>query len=501
MGHWIIAPVVLPAFMAGLMVTAMRNDLLLKRVAGVTSIVLLNAIALALLWAASTHGPEVYFLGDWPAPFGIVLVLDRLSAMMVVLLAALALAVVLYAIGSGWDAKGAHFHPLLQFLLMGIGGAFLTGDAFNLFVFFEILLISSYGLMIHGGGSARARAGLQYVAFNLIGSSLFLFALALTYSVTGTLNIADLAQKLPTLPEGDAGLLRVAAVLLILVFAIKGALVPLQFWLPGTYANAPGVVAAIFAVMTKVGAYATLRFGAMVFPPDLPATGTMLHALILPAGLVTLVVGAVGVLGASTLPRLVAFGGIASMGTAFTAIGAFTPATTSAALYYILHSTLATAAMFLVADIVTRRRAHARLTETAPPIAQSGLIAALYMASAIAMAGMPPLSGFLGKLLILDAFRDQAPLVWSVILLSSFLMILGYVRAGSTLFWKPSAMEAMPDERGPEGLAFTATFGLLAGLVALTLLAGPVTAWLGITADSLYAPQDYIAANRLGEGG
>ncbi|MFN3994529.1 MAG: monovalent cation/H+ antiporter subunit D [Tabrizicola flagellatus] len=501
MGHWIIAPVVLPAFMAGLMVTAMRNDLLLKRVAGVTSIVLLNAIALALLWSASTHGPQVYFLGDWPAPFGIVLVLDRLSAMMVMLLAALALAVVLYAIGSGWDAKGAHFHPLLQFLLMGIGGAFLTGDAFNLFVFFEILLIASYGLMIHGGGSERTRAGLQYVAFNLIGSSLFLFALALTYNVTGTLNIADLAQKLPDLPEGDAALLRVTAVLLILVFAIKGALVPLQFWLPGTYANAPGVVAAMFAVMTKVGAYATLRFGAMVFPPDLPATGTLLHALILPAGLVTLVVGAIGVLGASTLPRLVAFGGIASMGTAFTAIGAFTPATTSAALYYILHSTLATAAMFLVADLVTRRRAHARLTETAPPIAQSGLISALYMATAIAMAGMPPLSGFVGKLLILDAFRDQAPLVWSVILVSSFLMILGYARAGSTLFWKPSAMEAQPDETPPEGLAFTATFGLIAGLVALTVLAGPLNGWMAATTDSLYAPQDYIAAARLGEGG
>lgn len=497
MGHWIIAPVVLPAFMAGLMVTAMRNDLLLKRVVGVTSIVLLNAIALALLWSASTHGPQVYFLGDWPAPFGIVLVLDRLSAMMVMLLAALALAVVLYAIGSGWDAKGAHFHPLLQFLLMGIGGAFLTGDAFNLFVFFEILLIASYGLMIHGGGSARARAGIQYVAFNLVGSSLFLFALALTYSVTGTLNMADLAAKLPGLPEGDAALLRVTAVLLILVFAIKGALVPLQFWLPGTYANAPGVVAAMFAVMTKVGAYAVLRFGTMIFPPDLPATGALLSSLILPAGLLTLVLGAIGVLGASTLPRLVAFGGIASMGTAFTAIGAFTPATTAAALYYILHSTLATAAMFLVADLVTRRRAHARLTETAPPIAQSGLISALFFAAAIAMAGMPPLSGFIGKLLILDAFRGQEALVWTLVLVSSFLMILGYARAGSTLFWKPSAMEAEAHERPPEGLAFTATFGLLAGLVALTVLAGPVTDWLNDTTAGLYAPDAYIAAARL----
>jgi multicomponent K+:H+ antiporter subunit D len=498
MNHWIIAPVVLPAMLAGLMVITMRGDLLLQRVASVASILMLNAIAVALVWSATVHGPQAYFLGDWPAPFGIVLMLDRLSALMVALLAALALVVVLYSIGSGWDRKGAHFHPLLQFLLMGIGGAFLTGDAFNLFVFFEVLLIASYGLMVHAGGGARTRAGIQYVAFNLVGSSLFLFALALLYGVTGTLNMADLAVKLPTLPEGDAALIRVAAVMLMMVFAIKGALVPLQFWLPGTYANAPGVVAAMFAVMTKIGAYATLRFGTLVFPTDLPATGMLLSDLILPAGLVTLALGAIGVLGATTLPRLAAFGGIASMGTAFIAIAAFTPQTTVAALYYILHSTLATALMFLVADLVTRRRAHARLTETAAPIAQSGLIGSLYLAAAVAMAGMPPLSGFIGKLLVLDAFRDRMPLIWSVVLISSFLMILGFARAGSILFWKPSALDAEPQDHAPEGLAFAATFGLVAGLVVLTVLAGPLTGWLGGTAEMLDQPSAYIEANRLG---
>jgi multicomponent K+:H+ antiporter subunit D len=498
MGHWIIAPVVLPAMVAGLMIIAMRGDLLVQRVASVASILALNAIAVALLWAATTHGPEAYFLGDWPAPFGIVLVLDRLSALMVALLSVLALVVVLYAIGSGWDRKGAHFHPLLQFLLMGIAGAFLTGDAFNLFVFFEVLLIASYGLMVHAGGGARTRAGIQYVAFNLIGSALFLFALALVYGITGTLNMADLAVKLPTLPEGDHALIRVATVMLILVFAIKGALVPLQFWLPGTYANAPGVVAAMFAVMTKIGAYAVLRFGTLVFPPTLPATGTLLSTLLLPAGLVTLMVGAIGVLGASTLPRLAAFGGIASMGTAFVAIAAFTPETTSAALYYILHSTLATAAMFLVADLVTRRHAHARLDADGGPIAQSGLIAVLYLAAAVAMAGMPPLSGFIGKLLILDAFRDQAALVWSVILVASFLMILGFARAGSALFWKPAASDSPPPEHPPEVLAFSATFALVAGLVALTVLAGPIYDWLAGVAAELHQPTGYIEANQLG---
>ncbi|MFM7443987.1 MAG: proton-conducting transporter membrane subunit, partial [Tabrizicola sp.] len=336
MSHWIIAPVALPALVAALMVIGLRGHLALQRIASLAAILALNAIAAALLWSATRNGPEAYFLGDWPAPFGIVLVLDRLSALMVALLSLLALLTALYAIGSGWDRKGAHFHPLLMFLLMGISGAFLTGDAFNLFVFFEVLLIASYGLMIHGGGEARTRAGIQYIAFNLVGSSLFLFALALLYAVTGTLNMADLAAKLPSLPEGDTALLRVAAVMLILVFAIKGALVPLQFWLPGTYANAPGVVAALFAVMTKIGAYATLRAGTLIFPESLPATGPLLHDLIQPAALVTLVVGAVGVLGAKTLPRLVAFACIASMGTVFLAISAFTPQTTAAALYYML---------------------------------------------------------------------------------------------------------------------------------------------------------------------
>jgi len=501
MGHWIIAPVVLPAIVAGVMVVAMRGDLILQRAASVAAIVALNAIAMALLWAATANGPEVYFLGDWPAPFGIVLVLDRLSAMMLVLLSGLALAVVLYAIGSGWDGKGAHFHALLQFLLMGIAGAFLTGDAFNLFVFFEVLLIASYGLMVHAGGGTRTRAGIQYVAFNLVGSSLFLFALALVYGVTGTLNMADLAEKLPALPEGDVALLRVAAVMLIMVFAIKGALVPLQFWLPGTYGNAPGVVAAMFAVMTKVGAYATLRFGTLVFPPDLPATGDLLGTLILPAALVTLIVGAIGTLGATTLPRLAAFAGISSMGTAFLAIAAFTPETTAVALYYVLHSTLATAVLFLATDLVSRRRSQLRLEESAPPIADAGLIGALFLASAVAMAGMPPLSGFIGKLLILDAFREQAALIWPVVLVSSFLMLLGFARAGSRLFWLPTATVAEPAKPLREPLAFCAAFALLAALVALTILAGPVTEWLSGTAASLYDGQGYIAANRLGQEG
>lgn len=497
MHHWIIVPVALPAILAPLIILTMRYDLTLQRVFALAGTLALLAVAVTLMWSATTNPAEAYRLGNWPAPFGIVLVLDRLSALMLVLTALLALAVQLYAIATDWDARGRHFHALFLFQLMGINGAFLTGDAFNLFVFFEVLLIASYGLMIHGAGKDRLRAGVQYIAFNLIASTLFLFALATVYAVTGTLNMADLAVKVAALPEGDAGLIRVAAILMLSVFAIKGALVPLQFWLPGTYANAPGPVAALFAIMTKVGAYAILRTSTLIFPPEAAAIGPMVADLMLPAALVTLAIGSIGILGATTLPRLAAFAGIASMGTIFIAFSAFTPQATAAALYYMMHSTLAAAAIFLIADLVTDRRGNGLLTAQ-PRFAQQGLIAALFFANAIALAGMPPLSGFLGKLLVMDALRDNAALIWTVILVSSFFMVLGFGRAGSVLFWKSHAVgEPADPHHSAEPLAFVAIGGLLAGLVALTVLAGPIMGWLEVTAAALHAPDAYIAANQL----
>ncbi|AXQ92505.1 monovalent cation/H+ antiporter subunit D [Cereibacter azotoformans] len=500
MNHWIIAPVVLPAVLAPLIVLFMRHDLVLQRVFSLAGTIALCGVSGVLLVSASTNPPEAYFLGNWPAPFGIVLVLDRLAAVMVALTAFLALMVQLYAIGTGWDRRGQHFHALYQFQLMGICGAFLTGDAFNLFVFFEVLLIASYGLMIHGGGRARLRSGVQYVAYNLMGSTLFLFALATIYSVAGTLNLADLAERVAAMPEAETAILRVAGVLLLIVFAIKGALVPFQFWLPGTYAAAPGPVAALFAVMTKVGAYAVIRVFNLIFPPETPATGGFFAELLLPAALVTLAIGAMGVLGAASIGRLVAFGAIASMGTLFTAVAGFTPASTSAALFYLLHSTLATAALFLVADLVLARRGSEDLTQRQPPVAQEGLIAALFFVGAIALAGMPPLSGFLGKLLILDALRGPGmALIWGTVLVTSLLMIVGFARAGSLLFWKSHETLAEPEPHRPDTLAFVAVGGLVAGLVALTVAAGPVSAALGSIADELAERTPYIASNRLTE--
>ncbi len=493
MGHLIIALMVLPAVLGGFTVLVARNDLVLQRVLSVAGAGLY--LALTLWLAAHSAQPEAYRLGNWPAPFGIVLMLDGLSGLMLALLGLLALPVLLYAIGSGWDAKGRHFHALYLFQLMGLSGAFLTADAFNLFVFFEMLLIASYGLMVHGGGDARLRAGLQYVVTNLVGSTLFLFALATIYAVTGTLNMADLAVKWPLLPPGDQALARVAAGLLLLVFAVKGALVPLQFWLPGTYGNAPGPVAALFAIMTKVGAYAALRMGTLVF--DQGATAGMWGALLWPAAAATLALGAVGALGARGLSRLAAFAAIGSMGTVFLALAAGTAEAGTAALYYMIHSTLAGAALFLIADLVLRRRGSDRLDQPHPPIAQEGLIAAFFLIAAIAMAGMPPLSGFLGKLLVLQALSGNAALAWGVILIASFLTILAFGRAGSALFWRSHAAGETAAAPPAEPLALVATGLLLGGLLALTLFAGPLTGWLQGVAGALHDPAAYIGATDL----
>jgi multicomponent K+:H+ antiporter subunit D len=512
MTHWIILPVVLPALLAPLIGFVMRHDIALSRAASVAGTALLTAVATGLVLLAADGQTHVYRLGDWPAPFGIVLVLDRLSALMVLMTAVLALIVLVHAISTGWDARGRHFHTLFQFQLMGICGAFLTGDVFNLFVFFEVLLIASYGLMIHSGGKERLRAGLQYVVMNLAGSTLFLFALGTLYASTGTLNIADLAQRIPLIPADEAALVRVAAMLLMIVFAVKAALFPVQFWLPATYANAPAPVAALFAIMTKVGAYAILRVHTLAFGPGVAGTEGMAGDWLFPAAVVTIAIGALGVLGARRLMPLIAFSVVGSMGTLLVAVAAFSPQATTAALYYMVHSTFAAAGLFLIADLVVAQR-RADTLRTLPAVAQNGLLAALFFAAAIGMAGMPPLSGFLGKLLVLDALRAPGAMAWAwtAILAGSLITVVGFARAGSTLFWKSTALAPAggpgpaaggiaeaPARLGPGQVA--PAMAALAMLGLLAAFAHPVAGYLEATAAQLFDRAGYVAAV-LGPGG
>jgi multicomponent K+:H+ antiporter subunit D len=497
MTHWIIAPVILPAMMAPFIVLAARYHIGIQRVFSVASVLMLIAIGAGLMWQTSDGTVLLYQLGDWAAPFGIVVVGDRLSTMMVLLTAVLALCVLIYAIGSEWDARGRHFHALFQFQLMGIMGAFLTGDLFNLFVFFEVLLIASYGLMIHSGGNLRLRAGVQYVLFNLIGSTLFLFALGALYAQTGTLNMADLAGRVALIDGSDTVGIRLAAVLLLLVFAIKAALVPLHFWLPSSYAEAPAPVAALFAIMTKVGAYAIIRVYTMIFPPEAGVTEALHTIWLLPVALISLAIGMIGVLGAKRLDRLVAFSVIGSMGMVMVSIALFTPAGIAASLYYIVHSTLAAAALFLITGLVQTGRAQLSL-RALPPATGAALTSGLFFVAAIAMTGLPPLSGFLGKLMILDAGFDtpMASWIWAVILCSSLISVVGFARAGSVVFWKAKSVE--PPEGWTPGdmpatMSYTAVGGLIALLVAHTVFAGATYGYAERTAAQLFEPTPYIS--------
>ena len=504
MMHWIVVPVILPALLAPVMVLVMRHDILLARTASIMGAVLLLGVTIGLALLAAGGETHVYRLGNWPAPFGIVLVLDRLSALMLLLTATLAVIVLIHAVATGWDARGRHFHALFQFQLMGICGAFLTGDAFNLFVFFEVLLIASYGLMIHSGGAERTRAGLQYVVMNLAGSTLFLFALGTLYASTGTLNIADLANRIADIPAEESALVRVAAMLLMIVFAVKAALFPVHFWLPATYVNAPAPVAALFAIMTKVGAYAILRMHTVAFGPGQQATETVAGTWLFPAAIITIAIGAVGVLGARRLMPLIAFSVVGSMGTLLVAVAVFSPAAATAALYYMLHSTFAAAGLFLIADLVITRRKADRLTAM-PATPQNGLFAAIFFAAAIGMAGMPPLSGFIGKLLVLDALAapGMQAWAWTAILAGSLLTIVGFARAGSSLFWKSVAVTAAGASAGParETSAADVTpgelapaIGALSVLAALVLFAGPVYGYLEATSAQLFDRAGYITA-------
>jgi multicomponent K+:H+ antiporter subunit D len=487
----IAAPILLPV-LAGIATLLFRRR---RRAigAGISIASCAGLLAIAALLLARTHGaaPEAYALGDWPAPFGIVLVLDHLSALMLVLTALLGLAVAVHAMLTGLDRKGWHFHALFQFQLLGVNGAFLTGDLFNLFVFFEVLLIASYGLMLHGQGAKRLTAGVQYVIINLVGSSVFLVALGLLYGITGTLNMADMAVRAAALPVGDKGILQAGAFLLILVFGLKAALLPVHLWLPRTYANTAPAVAAMFAIMTKVGAYAIIRTATLIF-------GDAAGAFLLPAALATMVLGYAGMLAARQLRDMAAFGLLGSTATLLAAIALLEETAMTAALYYLLHTTLAAALLFLLVDLVVRWRA-VEGADIVPTPAYKGkvMLGVMFFVAAIGFAGLPPLSGFIGKLLILAAAQAAplAPWIWGVVLVTSLMGIVALARAGSSLFWKSDTSPAIPENRAAPDYAEAApVIALLALLALLAAAAGPVTAYAQATAGQLFERQAYITA-------
>lgn len=480
--HLIILPVLFPMLGALVLLLNSRASPTLQRSLSLGFTGLLLIASLLLLRQASSDTLVFYALGNWQAPYGIVLMLDRLSALMLVLTAILAMGCVIFAC-AGDDQHGSYFHGIFQLQLMGLNGAFLTGDIFNLFVFFEITLLASYALLMHGGGKARVGAGLHYVILNVAGSAFFLIALGVLYGATGTLNMADMARRVAVMEGDQAALVTAGALLLIVVFSLKAALLPLYFWLPRTYSAAPAPVAALFAIMTKLGLYAILRVNSLIFT-DSVVEPTILNWLWW-SGLATIILAAIGVLASRDLRPLIAYLVLVSVGTLLAATALDTPAATGALLFYLPHTTLACGALFLVAELIGQQRGKAgtRLVR-ARRLHQRFLIGGLFLVAAVAVAGLPPLAGALAKLLLLQAVEGSARLwLWPLLLLSGLCALVALSRAGSVFFWASYKGEVPAGKIS--GLQLVGMVWLLATAPALVILGGPVSHYTQATAEQL----------------
>ncbi|MBS7540988.1 monovalent cation/H+ antiporter subunit D [Ancylobacter lacus] len=517
--HLVIAPVLLPIAVGALMLLFNEKRRRLKAGLSVATTFALLAMAVALLLQAMVPAPDgdapviVYPLGNWPAPFGIVLVADRLSALMLVLNAVLGCATLLFALAR-WHKMGPRFHTLFLMQLAGLNGAFLTGDLFNLFVFFEVLLAASYALLLHGSGTVRVRASLHYIPINLVASSLFLVGVALIYGVTGTLNMADLARLIPAVPPQDRMLLETGAAVLGIAFLIKAGMWPLGFWLPTTYAAACAPIAAMFAILSKLGIYVVVRLFLLFFGEDAGASAGFGGDWLFYGGLATLTFGGIGALASQSMPRLAGYCVLVSSGTILTAVGTGNSAVISGALYYLVSSTLAAAAFFLLIEMIERgREAGADVLavtmevfgdpeedvedEDEVGVAIPGTIAVLggaFVACTVLFAGLPPLSGFIAKFAMLSALVNEAggvpPAHWvfiGLLMATGLASLIAMTRTGIRALWAPQESE-IPSVRAVE---LGPVLVLIALCAALTVLGGPAMEYMEVTAQQLYWPQEY----------
>lgn len=545
--HLIIAPVLLPVLTAALMLALGEQRRETLAGLNVGSCLVGLALSILLVWSVH-HGAApaspgqtpgsigtlgIYLPANWPTPFGIVLVLDRLSSAMLLLTSVMATAALIFAVAR-WDRIGVHFHPLFQIQLMGLNGAFLTGDLFNLFVFFEVLLAASYGLLLHGPGRQRVGAGLHYIAINLVASSFFLVGAAMLYGVTGTLNMADLAVRIPEVAAQDQAMLHAGVAILGMAFLTKAAVWPMGFWLVPAYSAAGAPVAALFSIMTKVGIYAILRLWSLGFSGE---EGTLRWGAdwLVAGGLATVAFGLLGLLQARQLGRVTGFGVMVTSGTLLAAIGFNQPTVTGGALYYLLSSTMAAGAMFPLIELIDRSRLLESefpnpddadpvpffLDEIEPPRdtnldeqqealtgrvipASTAFLGFSFLACTLLLTGTPPLSGFIGKFMMLSGLLSteeagsalQEPVgaaAWvmlALVIMSGFAALVALSRTGIRMFWTPRdrpAAQLKVLECLPIGL-------LLTLCLLISFRAEPLARYLQAAASELKDPHGYVQA-------
>ena len=494
-------PIVLPLVAAGFSVVFARYQRL-QRLLSIVTLVAVVVIAGILLHNADNDGAAVVQLGGWAAPIGISLVADRLSALLLVVSSAVLLSVLLYAVGQGVAdgrrSRVAVFHPCYLVMAAGIAMAFLTGDLFNLFVAFEVMLVASYVLITLDGGAEQIRAGMTYVVVSLLASVLFVTAIGLVYATTGTVNMADAAVRLEDAPDG----VRLAlGLVLLVVFGIKAAIFPLFSWLPDSYPTAPSPVTAVFAgLLTKVGVYAILRTQTLLFPDEQVIADVLLVIAIL-----TMVVGILGALVQDDLKRLLSFTIVSHIGYMLFGLGLASGAGLAGAILYTVHHIVVQTTLFLVAGLIERREGTSSLARSGGLQHVAPLLAVLYLLPALSLAGIPPLSGFLAKLGLLQAgLEDGGGLALAAVaaaIATSLLTLYAVGRAWTAIFWGPVAeivRDDNPSDRLVVGTARTprlmvgATVVVVAGGLAITVIAGPLYGLSARAADDLVTPARYV---------
>jgi multicomponent Na+:H+ antiporter subunit D len=493
MNALVALPVIVPLVGASVGVIAAPHRWIQRAVAliALTSNVV---ISIALFVEVDDGEMLVMQAGGWKVPLGITLAVDRLSAVMLVVSSLMMLSVLVYAIGQGAEeARFAAFNPIYLVLAAGVSASFVTGDLFNLFVAFEMMLVASYVLLTLGGRPGQVRSGMSYVVISLVASTFFITALALIYSATGTVNMAELSLRVPELSNG----VRVGfSLLLILVFGIKAGLFPLFFWLPDSYPTAPGAITAVFAgLLTKVGVYAIIRSQTLIFPPD-AQMGSFLLVL---AGC-TMVVGVLGALAQDDMRRMLSFHIVSHIGYMIFGLALFTLAGIAGAVFYVVHHIVVKTALFLVAGLVERRAGSDRLSRIGGLARYAPMIAVMFALPALSIAGLPPFSGFVGKFALVSAGIevDQWAIV-AVSLVVSLLTMYVMVRIWSGAFWGEPEDPAIvawieSDDSQVPRLMTAAAAAVVAMSVALMVFAGPLYDYAERTAADLLAPDRYVAA-------
>jgi multicomponent Na+:H+ antiporter subunit D len=475
-------PVVLPLLGAGLTLT-MTGRAAAQRIVSITVLTVVLAVAVVLLLLVNESGAQSVVIGGWRPPLGIVLVVDRLSALLLVTSATVALAVLIYAVGQGTtdgdsETPVSIFHPTYLILIAGVANAFLSGDLFNLYVGFEILLTASYVLLTLGGTEARIRAGVTYVIVSLVSSVLFLSAIGLVYGATGTVNLAQLAERLDALPADTRLVLHVA---LLLGFGIKAAVFPLAFWLPDSYPTAPAPVTAVFAgLLTKIGVYAIIRTETLLFP------GEELSNVLLVAALLTLTVAILGAIVQSDLKRVLSFTLVSHIGYMVFGIALGSVAGLAAAIFYAVHHITIQTTLFLASGLVERRGGSTSSRRLGGLAHLAPLLGVLYFIPAMNLAGIPPLSGFVGKLGLFRAgVAEGGWLVYTVVAagaLTSLLTLYAVARIWNVAFWRSPLEAENPEpvllDPSPKGVLpptmVAATAAMVAVGVLLAVAAGPL---------------------------